>query len=67
MFEALTGPKLVKCLALASRLVDPRVPRSISKVGGALRFEWRNDDGRELGMSGVYREINHADANRMRN
>jgi uncharacterized protein YndB with AHSA1/START domain len=27
------------------------------RVGGAFRWEWRNADGREMGMRGVYREI----------
>jgi uncharacterized protein YndB with AHSA1/START domain len=27
------------------------------KPGGAYRFAWRNADGREMGMGGVYREI----------
>jgi uncharacterized protein YndB with AHSA1/START domain len=27
------------------------------KVGGGFRFVWRNADGREMGMRGVYREI----------
>ncbi|MEX2112226.1 MAG: SRPBCC family protein [Pirellulales bacterium] len=27
------------------------------RPGGALRYEWRHTDGREMGMSGVYREI----------
>jgi uncharacterized protein YndB with AHSA1/START domain len=27
------------------------------RVGGALRIVWRGNDGAEMGMSGVYREI----------
>jgi uncharacterized protein YndB with AHSA1/START domain len=27
------------------------------KVGGRFRFVWRNVDGREMGMGGVYHEI----------
>jgi uncharacterized protein YndB with AHSA1/START domain len=27
------------------------------RVGGALRFVWRHRDGKNMGMSGVYREI----------
>jgi len=27
------------------------------KPGGAYRFVWRNADGREMGMGGVYREV----------
>ena len=27
------------------------------RVGGRYRYVWRNDDGREMGMDGVHREI----------
>ena len=27
------------------------------KVGGSIRYEWRNANGRSMGMSGVFREI----------
>ena len=27
------------------------------RVGGAIRFVWRNNDGREMGLRGTYREI----------
>jgi uncharacterized protein YndB with AHSA1/START domain len=27
------------------------------RPGGAYRYAWRNDDGREMGMGGVYREV----------
>src|SRR5262245_25304015 len=27
------------------------------RVGGAFRWEWRNADGRQMGMRGVYRHI----------
>lgn len=27
------------------------------RVGGAYRYEWRNANGREMGMGGTYREI----------
>jgi len=27
------------------------------KVGGSYRYVWRNEDGREMGMGGKYREI----------
>src|SRR5262249_54348419 len=27
------------------------------RVGGSFRYVWRNQDGREMGMRGVYREI----------
>jgi uncharacterized protein YndB with AHSA1/START domain len=56
-FEALSGPKLVKRWLLGPPGWSLPVCKIDLKVGGALRFEWRNDDGRELGMSSVYREI----------
>ena len=27
------------------------------RVGGAYRYEWRHEDGRSMGLGGVYREI----------
>jgi uncharacterized protein YndB with AHSA1/START domain len=27
------------------------------RVGGGYRYVWRNEDGHEMGMGGVYREI----------
>ena len=58
VFEALTKPELLKRWlgvrggwALAICEIDLR-------VGGAYRYVWRKgDDGPEMGMGGVYREI----------
>jgi uncharacterized protein YndB with AHSA1/START domain len=57
VFDAWTRPELLKRWLygpeewpLAVCEIDPR-------VGGALRFVWRHRDGRNMGMSGVYREI----------
>lgn len=57
VFKAWARPDLLKRWLygpeewrLAVCEIDPR-------VGGAARFVWRHHDGREMGMSGVYREI----------
>jgi uncharacterized protein YndB with AHSA1/START domain len=57
VFEAWTKPELLKRWlgvfggwSLAVCEIDLR-------VGGTCRFVWRGADGREMGMSGVYREI----------
>jgi uncharacterized protein YndB with AHSA1/START domain len=56
VFDALTKPELLKRWlgrpdwSLAVCEIDLR-------VGGALRYVWREPDGGELGLRGVYREI----------
>lgn len=57
VFEAWTKPELLKRWLygpedwkLAHCAIDLR-------PGGALRFEWRHQDGNHMGFSGVYREI----------
>ncbi len=56
VFEAMTNPELLK------RWFGPRghslvVCEVDFRVGGAWRFVLRTPSGREVGMSGVYREI----------
>src|SRR5712691_7085974 len=56
VFDALTQPELLK------RWFGPRgwslvVCEVDLRVGGSWRFRLRGPDGREMGMSGVYREI----------
>ena len=56
VFDALTKPELLK------RWFGPRgwslvVCEIDLRVGGRWRFRLRGPDGREMGMSGVYREI----------
>lgn len=56
VFDALTKPELLK------RWFGPRgwslvVCEVDLRVGGRWRFRLRGPDGREMGMSGVYREI----------
>src|SRR5690242_5809424 len=57
VFDALTKPELLTRWfgvfggwSLAMCTVDLR-------VGGAYRFVWREPDGKQMGMSGVYREV----------
>ena len=57
VFDALTKPELLTRWfgvfggwSLAMCKVDLR-------VGGAYRFVWRDTDGKQMGMSGVYREV----------
>ena len=56
VFEAWTKPDMVKrWLGTAGW---PMAACEIDlKVGGAFRYVWRNADGAEMGVGGVYREI----------
>ena len=57
VFDAWTRPELLK------RWLGARPPWYMAicevdlRVGGAYRYVWRKDDGTEMGMGGVYREI----------
>jgi len=57
VFDAWTKPELLK------RWLGARPPWYMAvceidlKVGGAYRYVWRKDNGTEMGMGGVYREI----------
>lgn len=57
VFDALTKPELVKRWMLGSMGATMPVCEIDLKVGGAYRFVWRNPDGSEMAMNGVYREI----------
>ncbi|MFY9803106.1 MAG: SRPBCC family protein [Candidatus Acidiferrales bacterium] len=57
VFEAWTKPALLKCWLYGPadwKLADCKIDL---RPGGALRFEWRHQDGSHMGFSGVYREI----------
>ncbi len=57
VFDALTTPALVKrWLGVFNGWTMPVCEIDL-KVGGAYRYLWRNVDGKEMGMRGVYREI----------
>lgn len=57
VFDALTKPDLVKRWLLGPPGWSMPVCEIDLKVGGAYRYVWRNEDGREMGMGGTYREI----------
>jgi uncharacterized protein YndB with AHSA1/START domain len=58
VFEAFTKPELVKRWLLGPPGWTMPICEIDLKVGGAYRYLWHNDsDGREMGLSGVFREI----------
>jgi uncharacterized protein YndB with AHSA1/START domain len=58
VFEAFTKPELVKRWLLGPPGWSMPVCEIDLKVGGAYRYFWRNDnDGREMGLEGIFREI----------
>jgi uncharacterized protein YndB with AHSA1/START domain len=57
VFEAWTKPELLKRWLLGPPGWSLDVCEIDLRVGGALRFVWRNADGSEMGLRGVYREI----------
>jgi uncharacterized protein YndB with AHSA1/START domain len=57
VFDALTKPELVKRWLLGPPGWTMPVCQIDLKVGGAYRYVWRNEDGREMGMGGRYTEI----------
>lgn len=57
IFDALTKPELVKRWLLGPPGWSMPICEIDLTVGGAYRYVWRNEDGREMGMGGKYREI----------
>jgi uncharacterized protein YndB with AHSA1/START domain len=58
VFDAFTRPDLVKRWLLGPPGWTMPVCEIDPKAGGKLRYEWRNaNDGREMGMNGVFREF----------
>jgi uncharacterized protein YndB with AHSA1/START domain len=57
VFDALTKPELVKRWLLGPPGWSMPICQIDLKVGGAYRYVWRNEDGREMGMGGKYTEI----------
>jgi uncharacterized protein YndB with AHSA1/START domain len=57
VFEAFTKPELVKRWLLGPPGWSMPICEIDLKTGGAYRYVWRNEDGREMGMGGTYREI----------
>jgi uncharacterized protein YndB with AHSA1/START domain len=57
VFDALTKPALVQRWMLGNMGATMPVCEIDLRVGGGYRFVWRNPDGSEFAMNGVYREI----------
>jgi uncharacterized protein YndB with AHSA1/START domain len=57
VFEALTKPEFVSRWLLGPPGWTMPVCEIDLRVGGAYRYVWRNEDGREMGMGGNYTEI----------
>jgi uncharacterized protein YndB with AHSA1/START domain len=62
VFDAFTKPDLIKRWLLGPPGWTMPVCRVDPKVGGKFRYGWRNaNDGREMGMNGVFRELTPPD------
>jgi uncharacterized protein YndB with AHSA1/START domain len=57
VFEALTKPELVKQWLLGPPGWTMPICEIDLRVGGSYRYLWRNIDGKEMGMRGVFREV----------
>jgi uncharacterized protein YndB with AHSA1/START domain len=57
VFDCMTKPDLVKRWLLGPPGWTMPVCEIDLRVGGKFRYVWRNQDGRDMGMAGVYREI----------
>ncbi len=57
VFEAMTKPELVQRWLLGPPGWTMPVCEIDLRVGGAFRYLWRSEKGRDMGMRGVYREI----------
>ena len=57
VFDCMTKPDLVRRWLLGPPGWTMPVCEIDLKVGGKFRYVWRNQDGRDMGMAGVYREI----------
>lgn len=57
VFDCMTKPDLVKRWLLGPPGWTMPVCEIDLKVGGQFRYVWRNQDGRDMGLAGVYQEI----------
>jgi uncharacterized protein YndB with AHSA1/START domain len=57
VYDALTKPELLQRWLLGPPGWSMVVCEVDLKVGGRYRYVWRNADGTEMGMHGVYREL----------
>ena len=61
VWRALVEPPLVRRWLLGPPGWSMPVCEIDLRVGGSMRFEWANDDGRSMGLTSVFREIAHND------
>jgi uncharacterized protein YndB with AHSA1/START domain len=57
VFEAWTNPALLRRWLLGPPGWTMPVCEVDFRVGGAYRYEWRNEQGQTMGVGGVYRDI----------
>lgn len=57
VWDAFTRPELVKRWLLGPDGWSMPVCEIDLRVGGSYRYVWRHTDGMEMGMGGIYREI----------
>ncbi len=57
VFAAFTRPAMLKRWLLGPDGWTLPVCQIDLRVGGSYRYVWRNADGREMGMGGIYREV----------
>jgi len=57
VWDTFTRPELVKRWLLGPDGWSMPVCEIDLRVGGSYRYLWRHTDGREMGMGGIYREI----------
>jgi uncharacterized protein YndB with AHSA1/START domain len=57
VWRTLTEPELVKRWMFGPSGWSFTTCEIDLRVGGRYRYEWRNEDGRTMGLGGVYREI----------
>ena len=57
VFEAHTKPELVRQWLLGPPGWSMPVCEIDLRVGGRFRYVWHNEDGRDMGLGGVFREI----------
>ncbi len=61
VFDCMTKPDLVRKWLLGPPGWTMPVCEIDLRVGGTFRYVWKKDDGAEMGIGGVYREIDRPD------
>lgn len=59
VWDCHTKPELVRRWLLGPPGWTMPVCEIDLRVGGRFRYVWRNEDGRDMGMGGVYHELRH--------